>query len=73
MYSKKRFPKIERALFCSKAVDDFINRTTKRAMRIIFNTDNEEALDALLQRWNFDNPKKICKNEWLEYIRRLTA
>ena len=34
-------------LFCSKAADDLINRTTKFAMRIIYNSDNEEALDAL--------------------------
>ena len=36
--------------FCSKAADSFINRTTKRAMRIIYNSGNEEALDVLLQR-----------------------
>ena len=37
-------------LFCSKAANDLINKTTKRAMRIIYNSDNEETLDALLQR-----------------------
>ena len=37
-------------LFCSKAVDNLINRRIKCAMRIIYNNDNEEALDALLQR-----------------------
>jgi len=37
-------------LFCSKAADNLIKRATKRAMRIIFCNDNEEALDALLQR-----------------------
>ena len=37
-------------LFCSKAADILINRTTKRKMRIIYNNDSEEALDALLQR-----------------------
>ena len=37
-------------LFCSKAADNLINKTTKRAMRIFYNNDNEEALDALLQR-----------------------
>ena len=37
-------------LFCSKAADSLVSRTTKRAMRIIYNSDTEEALDALLQR-----------------------
>ena len=37
-------------LFCSKAADNLINRTTKCAMRIIYNSDTEEALNALLQR-----------------------
>ena len=37
-------------LFCRKAANDLINRTTKRAMRITYNSNNEEALDALLQR-----------------------
>ena len=37
-------------LLCSKASDNLVNRTTKRAMRIIYNNENEEALDALLQR-----------------------
>ena len=37
-------------LFCSKAANDLINRTTKRALRITYNSNNEEALDALLQR-----------------------
>ena len=36
-------------LFCSKAANDLINRTTKRAMRITYNSDNEETLDTLLQ------------------------
>ena len=46
-------------LFCSKATDNLINRTTKRAMRIIYNSDNEEALDALLQ---IDGTFTIHKN-----------
>ena len=37
-------------LFCSKAANDLIHRTTKRAMRITYNSDNEETLEALLQR-----------------------
>ena len=37
-------------LFCSKAADNLINRTTKCAMRIIYTKDNEKTLDALLQR-----------------------
>ena len=37
-------------LFCSKAADNVINRTTKRAIRIIYSDDNKEVLDALLQR-----------------------
>ena len=37
-------------LFCSKAANDLINRTTKRAMGTTYNSNNEEALDALLQR-----------------------
>ena len=37
-------------LFCSKAADNLINRATKHAMGIIYNNDNEKALDALLQR-----------------------
>ena len=37
-------------LFCSKAADTLINRITKRAMRITYNSDSEETLDALLQR-----------------------
>ena len=37
-------------LLCSKAADNLINGTTKRAMRIIYNSDNEEALDAFLQK-----------------------
>ena len=36
-------------LFCSKAAGNLINRTTKRAMRITYNSDSEETLDALLQ------------------------
>ena len=34
----------------SKAADNLINRTTKRAMRITYNSDSEETLEALLQR-----------------------
>ena len=45
-------------LFCGKAVDTLIDRTTKRAMRIIYNTNNEEVLDALLQK---DENSKIHK------------
>ena len=37
-------------LFCSKVSDNLVNRMTKRAMRIIYNSANEEALDAILQR-----------------------
>ena len=37
-------------LFCSKAADNLINRTTKRAMRITYNRDSEQTLDALLQK-----------------------
>ena len=37
-------------LFCNKAADNLINRTTKRAMRITYNSDSEETLEALLQR-----------------------
>ena len=37
-------------LFCSKAVDNLINRTFKRVMRITYNSDSEDTLDALLQR-----------------------
>ena len=36
-------------LFCSKAAGNLINRTTKRAMRITYNSDSEETFDALLQ------------------------
>ena len=36
--------------FCSKAADNFINRTTKRAMRVIYNDDNEEVLDTHSQK-----------------------
>ena len=45
-------------LFCSKAADNLIHRTTKRAMRITYNSDSEETLDALLQR---DGALKIHK------------
>ena len=38
------------SLLYSKAADNLINRTTKRAMRITYNSDSEETLDALLQR-----------------------
>ena len=37
-------------LFCSKAADNLINRTTKRAMRITYNSDSEETPEALLKR-----------------------
>ena len=37
-------------LFCSKAADNLINRKSKLAMRINYNSDSEETLDALLQR-----------------------
>ena len=45
-------------LFCSKAADNLINRTTKRAMRKTYNSDSEEMLDALLPR---DGTLKIHK------------
>ena len=38
------------SLFCGRSADSLINRTTKRAMRIIYKSDIEKALDALLQR-----------------------
>ena len=37
-------------LFCCKAADNLINRTTKRAMRVIYDSDNAKVLDALSQR-----------------------
>ena len=37
-------------LFCSIAANDLIKRITKRAMRVTYNSDNEETLYALLQR-----------------------
>ena len=37
-------------LFCSKAANDLISRTTKCATRITYNSYNEEMLYALLQR-----------------------
>ena len=37
-------------MFCSKAADHLITRTTKRAMIIFYNNDNEEALDARMQK-----------------------
>ena len=37
-------------LFCSKAADNLINRKTKRAIRITYNSDSEETLEVLLQR-----------------------
>ena len=37
-------------LFCSKTVDNLIKRVTKHAMGISYNSDNEEELDAILQR-----------------------
>ena len=50
-------------LFYSKAADNLVNRTTKCAMRIIYNSDSEEALDALLQRdGTLAIYKKIYKN-----------
>ena len=50
-------------LFCSKAAESLVNRTTKHAMRIIYNSDTEEALDALLQRdGTLAIHKKIYKN-----------
>ena len=50
-------------LFCSKAADNLINKTTKRAMRITYNSDSEETLDVLLQRdGTLTIHKKIYKN-----------
>ena len=50
-------------LFCSKAADNLINRTTKRALRITYTSDSEERLDALLQRdGTLTIHKKIYKN-----------
>ena len=52
-------------LFCGKAADNLINRTTKRAMRITYNSDSEERFDALLQRdGTLTIHKKICKSQW---------
>ena len=46
-------------LFCSRAADNLLIRTTLRAMRIIYNNDNEEALDALMQKdGTFDNSQE---------------
>jgi len=62
-------------LFCSKAADNLMNRTTKRAMRITYNSDNEEAIDDLLQRdgtWTV-NKKSLQKLMVQIYIRRLTT
>ena len=62
-------------LFCSKAADSLINRTTKRAMKITYNSDNEEAIDVLLQRngtWTV-NKKGLQKLMVEIYIRRLTT
>ena len=60
-------------LFCSKAADNSINRTTKRAMKITYNSDSKETLDALLQRAGaLKIHKKIYKNQWWKYIRRLS-
>jgi len=62
-------------LFCSKAADNLMNRTTKRAMRITYNSDNEEAIDDLLQRdgtWTV-NKKSLQKLMVEIYIRRLTT
>ena len=48
---------------CSKAADNLINRTTKRAMRITYNSHSEETLDALLQKdGTLTIHKKIYKN-----------
>ena len=52
-------------LFCIKAADSLINRTTKRAMRITYNSDSEETLDALLQR---DGALTIHKNSLQKLI-----
>ena len=49
--------------FCSKAADNLINRTTKHAMRISYNSDNEEALNASckeMEHWQFT--RKLFKN-----------
>ena len=60
-------------LFCSKAADNLINRTTKRATRITYNSDSEETLDALMQRDGaLTIHKKSTKTNGGKYIRRLT-
>ena len=47
---------------------------TKCLMRIIYNSDNEEALDALLQReGTLTIHKKKLQKLIVEYIRRLTT
>ena len=35
---------------CSRAAENLIDITTKRTMRVAYNSDSKEALDALLQR-----------------------
>ena len=37
-------------LFCTIAEGNLINRKSKRAMRMIYTNDNDEALNALLQK-----------------------
>ena len=54
-------------LFCSKAANALINRTTIRTMRITYNSDNDERLDALLQRdGTLTIQIKICKKLMVE-------
>ena len=58
-------------LFCSKATDNLINRTKKCAMRIIYNNDNGEALDAILQRvGTLTINKKNLQKLWWKYIKQ---
>ena len=46
-------------LFWNNTADNLINRTTKCAMRINYNSDNEGAVDALAKRWNFNNSQEV--------------
>ena len=47
-------------LFWNNTVDNLINKTTKCAMRMNYNSDNEEAVDALLQRDGTLTIRKKC-------------
>ena len=62
------------SFFCSKAADNLINKRTKHAMKIIYNNDNEEALDALLQiDETLTIQKKNLQKLMVKHIRQLTT